>query len=491
MSSSTSTLIRPGHFEPGRHYYQRALNAQIHPMVAFFMRLSRDRLVSRYCHLNPQVDPQALLEMLTYQPRFFRWSGVDLFNVTTENGHREMVLIETNSSPSGQKSMPLLADDREEGGYQVMVEHVMDPLFRRIRKEKGKDSGALAVIYDKNLMEASGYASAMATHFNEEVYLSPFLASDPDPPTRFRDRVLEVRDADGTWQPIRAAFRYVTQKPWERLPLYPKTTIINPIQACLAGGRNKAVASMAYDLLNSELAGTGLQIRVPETIKDVTKGEVPLLVRKMGGHAVVKVPYSNAGQGVFTITSNKELEHFMEGEYSYNRFIVQSLIGNYLWSSHGARGRFYHVGMLPTKKNEIFVADARMMICAGADGFHPLAVYGRQAPKPLQAVLDGQTSSWEMLGTNLSVKKGTDAWDSDTDRLVLMDRRDFNNMGLSLDDLLKGYVQAVLATVAIDKMACNLTTSKGRFRFKLYQSVNDDPALLEEIRRGNPAEVKV
>ena len=67
-----------------------------------------------------------------------------------------------------------------------------------------------------------------------------------------------------------------------------------------------------------------------------------------------------------------------------------------------------------------------------------------------------------MLGTNLSVKKGDDSWDSDTSRLVLMDRRDFNTLGLSLDDLLKGFVQAVLATVAIDKMACNLTTQKGR-----------------------------
>ena len=147
--------------------------------------------------------------------------------------------------------------------------------------------------------------------------------------------------------------------------------------------------------------------------------------------------------------------------------------------------------MLPNKRNEIFVADARMMVCCGEDGFHPVAVYGRKAPKPLLSTLDGKTPSWDMLGTNLSVKKGDDSWDSDTSRLVLMDRRDFNTLGLSLDDLLKGYVQAVLATVAIDKMACNLTTQKGRFRLKLYQSLNDDPALIEEIKRGNPSEVKV
>lgn len=482
--------VKPGSFEAAKHYYPKALNATIHPMVAFFLRLGRERLVSRYTHLNPKVDPKALEELLSYKPRFFRWGGVDLFNVTTEEGHREMVLIETNSCPSGQKSMPWLTDDQEEGGYKTLVDRVMAPMFKRVRKEKGRDTGVLAVVYDKNDMENSGYAAALANNLSETVYLAPFKRSDPNPPVRVEQRTLEVRNPAGEWLPVRAAFRYVTQRPWERLPLHCKTAILNPIQACLAGGRNKAVAATAYELLNAELAGTGLQIRVPETLREVSKGEIPMLVRKMGGHAVVKIPYSNAGQGVFTITNQDELHNFMDQDYPYDKFIVQALIGNYLWSSHGARGRFYHVGMLPNKKNEIYVADARMMVAAAEDGFFPLAVYGRKAASPLAATLDGSVDSWSMLGTNLSVAKGTDDWGSETERLVLMDRRDFNTLGLSLDDLLKGYVQAVLAMIAIDKMACNLTTQKGRFRLKLYQSLNNDAALIEEIKRGTPPEVK-
>ena len=488
VGSSCVTIVKPGEFEPSRHFYPKALNATIHPMVSFFMRFSAERLVSRYCHLNPKVDPVILAELLAYQPRFFRWAGVDLFNVATAEGHREMVLIETNSCPSGQKSMPLVADEEEEGGYKALVSRVLDYYFRKIRKEKGREGGVLAVVYDKNEMENSGYAAAMANHFQEPVYLATYKGSDPDPPVRFKDRYMEVRTESGEWERVRAAFRYVTQKPWNRIPLHTKTLLINPIQACLAGGRNKAVASTAYDLLNSELAGTGLQIRVPETIREVSKGEIPILVRKMGGHAVVKIPYSNAGQGVFTITSEAELNEFMEGTYSYNKFIVQSLIGNYLWSSHGARGRFYHVGMLPNRKNEIYVADARMMVGADESGFFPMAVYGRKAPTPLQNKLDGSVDSWSMLGTNLSVAQGVDNWGSETSRLVLMDRRDFNTMGLSLDDLLKGYVQAVLATIAIDKMACNLTTSKGKFRLKVYANLNNDESLMEEIRAGNEVE---
>lgn len=57
------------------------------------------------------------------------------------------------------------------------------------------------------------------------------------------------------------------------------------------------MAARAYDFLNAELLteGAGLEIRVPETIRNVTKNEIPLWVETMGGHAVLKVPYSNAG----------------------------------------------------------------------------------------------------------------------------------------------------------------------------------------------------
>ena len=55
------------------------------------------------------------------------------------------------------------------------------------------------------------------------------------------------------WVPIRAAFRYVTQKPWTRIPLKTKTKILNPVISCLAGGRNKNLADKAYEVLNTGL----------------------------------------------------------------------------------------------------------------------------------------------------------------------------------------------------------------------------------------------
>ena len=105
------------------------------------------------------------------------------------------------------------------------------------------------------------------------------------------------------------------------------------------------VAAKAYDIYNTELEPFGLKINIPETIWDVSKEEIPLWVQKLGGQAVIKIPYSNAGQGVFTIINEQELEAFMAQEIEYKRFIVQSLIGNYNWSSTSSAGKFYHVGI--------------------------------------------------------------------------------------------------------------------------------------------------
>ncbi|MDX1409638.1 MAG: hypothetical protein R3330_15930, partial [Saprospiraceae bacterium] len=260
--------------------------------------------------------------------------------------------------------------------------------------------------------------------------------------------------------------------------------ILNPIVSCLAGGRNKMVASKAYDLFNSEIDRAGMKINTPETIWDVSKGSIPLWIRKMGGQGVIKVPYSNAGQGVFTIVNEQELSAFMQKDFDYDVFIIQSLIGNYQWSSTTTSGKFYHVGTIPSLKEQTYVFDLRMMIHATEEGLRPLSVYARRAELPLLDVLQPDTNSWDMLGTNLSYKTADGAWATDANRLMLTDRRDFNKLGLGLDDLIEAFIQSVLSTVAIDKMAQTLHNSKGRFRMKLFNSLNDDQSLIDEIMVG-------
>ena len=471
--------IQPGHFEPAQHYYPKALNATIHPLVSFFLNLGTERIITRYCHLHPRVRPEALREVLNHRCRHFLWGGADLLNVTSSAGKRQMVVVENNSCPSGQKSMPLLDDHQEMGSYRLLAERTFKPYLKGLRKAL---AGDLAVVYDKNPMEASGYAAVLAEVLDEPVHYLPWYDGEADSRVRFTEGVMEVLTEAGDWQPIRAAFRYLTQRPWNRLPVQTKTRMLNPVIACLAGGRNKMVAAKAYDFFNAELDGTGLHINTPETIRDVRKNEVPLWVARFGGHAVVKVPYSNAGQGVYTIVTPEELDAFMARDFPYDLFIVQSLIGNANWSSTTQKGRLYHVGTIPNTRNETYVADIRMMVSSTPDGIRPLCTYARRAEKPLADAVAGGADSWKMLGTNLSIKRPDGGWDSDTSRLVLMDRRDFNRLGIGLDDLIEAYIQTVLSTVAIDKMAGRLFTKQGKFRAKLFRSLNDDEALLSEIR---------
>lgn len=467
--------IQPGQFEPEKHWYEKALNATIHPMVNFFFNLSQQRIVNRYCHLHPIVQPDALTELLSYQPKFFRWAGCDLLNVTSAGAKRQMVVLETNSCPSGQKSMPLRDDNLEQGGYRQLVEHSIKPLDnRRLPK------GALAVIYDKNPMEASGYAAAMADGFKEPVYLIPYYLEHDRQHLENRNGLL-ILHRDGTEIPIRLAFRYLTQKPWNRLPVNSKTLIFNPIIACLAGGRNKLLAAKAYDYFNAKWEGSGLSINMPETFRDVSKEEIPFLVQQLGGQAVIKIPYSNAGQGVFTIVHPEELEAFMQMDFYYDQFIVQSLIGNYKWSSETKKGRLYHVGTVPDKRGHSFVSDIRMMICQGREGFMPLSIYARRAEKPLVDQLKQGAASWSILGTNLSYRNEQGAWASDTNRLMLMDRRDFNRLGVGVDDLIEAYIQTVLSVIAIDELGQQLINTKGALRKKLFNSLNSDKALMDEI----------
>ncbi len=472
-------VVKPGEFEAHKHWYPKALNATIHPMINFFLSLGQERIITRYCHMHPTVNSEKLREVLNHRAKHFLWGGADLLNVTSASGKRQMVIIENNSCPSGQKSMPLIDDNEEQGSYKLMIERTFKPFLKNLRN---KIKGGLAVIYDKNPMEASGYAEVIADVLNEKVYYVDFYADDPNPKVRFDDGVMHILDDDQNWIPIRAAFRYLTQKPWNRLPLHSKTKILNPILACLSGGRNKMVAAKAYDLFNAELQEHGLKINIPETIWDVSKNEVPLWVKKMGGHAVVKVPYSNAGQGVFTIVTEDELDAFMDLEFDYDLFIVQSLIGNSNWSSTTSSGKLYHVGTIPDQKNQTFVADIRMMVSSTEKGIRPLCTYARRAEKPLVDNIQDGADSWTMLGTNLSFKNDDGSWGSDTNRLVLMDRRDFNKLGVGLDDLIEAYIQTVLSMVAIDKMAATLVNKQGKFRMRLFKSLNNDKSLLDEIK---------
>lgn len=474
-------VFRPGEFDPDRHFYPRTLNAQVHPQVASFWRMSLGRLIRRYCHLHPRVNAELLHEVLTTAPRYLRWSGSDVLNVSTESGVRQKLVLETNSCPSGQKSFPLVDEHMEEGGYRALIEKTFLPLVRKRLKKDEDEGGVVAVIYDKNPMESSGYAQVLATATERPVYLVPSPRKDPTRFLEVDDRELYVKLPEGRRR-VLCAFRYVTQRPWTRLPMNLKTPLLNPIVACLAGGRNKTVAAKAYQAFNAAFRDSGLQILTPSSFTNVRKQAVPFLVEQLGGKAVVKVPYLNAGQGVYTIVDEEELARFMAADHPYDEFIVQQLVGNFRWSSRGPRGKVFNIGTIPDKKEQIYVFDVRMMVSWQGEQYSPVAMYARRAPLPMATDLEPGTDSWNVLGTNLSKLVAEDAFATEPSRLLMADRRDFARLGLGIDDLIDVFVQAVLANRAIDDMAQRLTKRTGGLRRDLFQSLNDDQKLLAEIQ---------
>ncbi|OMJ24130.1 hypothetical protein AYI70_g1792 [Smittium culicis] len=353
--------------------------------------------------------------------------------------------------------MPLLDENNSHGGYNTVLKTVFSHVFD---KKVPGDCGHLAVIYDKNVMEASGYATALADMAKETVYLVPYYKDEPNDHIKW---VMQEKDLNGEAGEVRHA-EAVEQ---------------DPDQVEDEGAEPDSVVPSRWAQQNDG------RDRFPETINNVAKSEIPLWLKSMGNVGVLKVPYSNAGQGVYTITSSKQLESFMNTRHHYDKFIVQSLVGNSNWSSRTKGESFYHVGTIPDKKDNTYVCDIRMMVAGSDNGFVPVCIYSRKARKPLVSVLDDHSSinSWEILGTNLSVKLADNSWTTEPARLALMDHKDFNKLGLGIDDLIDCYIQTVLSTIAIDKMCKKLINDDNSFNAKLFADLNPDDSLLDEIKK--------
>ena len=107
-------------------------------------------------------------------------------------------------------------------------------------------------------------------------------------------------------------------------------------------------------------------------------------------------------------------------------------MGNSTWSTAATTSEhrgctYFHAGTVPNCENEIFATDIRMMVTGSAEGYRPVALYARRAREPLEPYLSESTNSWSMFGTNLS-GKAEKSWTSDTNRLLLADHNDFDQL---------------------------------------------------------------
>lgn len=108
-------------------------------------------------------------------------------------------------------------------------------------------------------------------------------------------------------------------------------------------------------------------------------------------------------------------------------------------------------------------------------------MYARRAREPITKI--APQNSWSVLGTNLSGKLENGVWTTDSSRLLLMDERDFNRLGLSLDEIIEAFVQTVLSVLSINQLAGTLLNQKKELKRRIFSGLCNDAELLREIRK--------
>uniref|UniRef100_A0A915L7M7 Uncharacterized protein n=1 Tax=Romanomermis culicivorax TaxID=13658 RepID=A0A915L7M7_ROMCU len=275
--------------EPKNFFYPAVLDKTLHPTVLKVLNMTNAEFARRYCQIHKKANESTLLKLMNAKVSFYRWGGADLMRAKDSKGQEKMVIIEMNSCPSGNKSVPFKEWGFE--GFSRVMANAFVPLLAQKNLPVG---GSLAVFYDvaKQRKESLAYATMLAKMTGEIVYLAD-VGYGIELPTFLKwspEGVCSLEIEPGTWKEMRAVFRYVTRRPWVKLPLLTKTVVLNPVIACLAGGRNKLLAAKAYEIFNDKYdKSDGLCIHFPLSITDVTKQSIPKYAEKMNYQLVVKI----------------------------------------------------------------------------------------------------------------------------------------------------------------------------------------------------------
>jgi hypothetical protein len=435
-------------------------------LLTTFLNMSNKEIADNYSK-RKLIDKLNIMNLLDYKPKYFFNAGSDLMKVT-QNNETKMLVIEVNSVATGSMCFPTRDVDHY-NQYEYIIENSFIPLVKDIPTE----IGVLAMLNDATYLEAHTYSAVISRLMNESVYLIN-LADDRHYNNYFRfNDYLEV-NINSVWTKIRACYKYVQTKPWLKLPVQSKTFIYNSLLGCLAGGRNKAIASLAYNNLNDELSSQGLKINHPATFINLTKEGV-LKQYQERCFGVAKGLYGNGGHDIFFLTSEKDIDYFKEHSTDFTKYIFQDLVGLKSWFKTNCDGRYFHVGTIwPDRK----VFDLRMCVAYTKNGFRPSAMVARTTKEVLNDNYDEISSFKNVLLTNVGDELGH------TNQIVILDDFGFKRLGIGIDDLIDGFIQTVLASVAIDKMACKLM-EQGTFNFDLFFQLNNDCVLYDELKSFN------
>lgn len=442
-TSGASYIITPK-WDVNKYYYPKAVKFQRHPLVDKFFNMSVDEYITIYRQRYPQSNPIVLKKLLSLQTRYSLYAGGDLFPVYV-NKQKRMMLLETNSAPAGHKSVPIGADLY--GGYIKIIRDTFLPFIQHLDPKLGQ----IAVIYDTNEMECVAYAHIINKLTAERVYIYEYKSTDNA--LININNLLYLRDQETqTFVPLRAIFKFVTVDPWDAMPVKTKTLIFNPIEFCIAGGRNKKIALTAYQVLNDLLKPYHLEIFIPETKICSNYQTIIDLAKLYYYKLVIKIPYGNRGRGVYTISNQKEFDRFLSEtvDKDSSDYIVQTLVGPKHLST---KPNLYHRGTEIDQNGQSYIFDVRMICATTKQGIRPVTFYCRRAKYSyVDDDRKNQVQTWDLLGTNLSYQDSNGNWTTDHTRLLTFSVEEFDQLNLTLIDLVEAYVQTVLAMVAIDYM---------------------------------------
>lgn len=181
----------------------------------------------------------------------------------------------------------------------------------------------------------------------------------------------------------------------------------------------------------------------------------------------------------------------MKSSQEHEKYIAQiacriQYLAFFLFVFKGGK-KYFNVGTRPNQCNHRYVVDLRMGIYFSDNGFQPICLFVRRAAYPLSNHLDENFDTWSMLEINLNRNKSNGIRADDVDRVISMDSNGYAQMDYTLNDLIDGYVQAVMATYAFDCIAQQLIkVDNGNFDMELFRKLNNHQILLDEIHQRQP-----
>ena len=391
-----------------------ACGRTLSPEVAELLTMSPEEAARLYRQRDPDIQVEALSALLRAGSRHFKLSGVDFLRTDKSPG---FVALETNSAPGFAYCTP--GNDAWEWAYLRTASW-----FAQLATDRQRNH--LALLTESKLpCETVGFAAALSQTLGYQVPV--YGPRHLQAATRGERGELRIENRS-----VLGGLRYLHDAPWRWLPPDAPGCFVNGTAVDLAGGRDKVAAFQAYESFDRQRRSGIPALSIPRSW--VLRS--PQDLERLPADCVVKAPRLNSGEGIDFLAHG---ERPAVGDHDFPR-LGQALI----WPVGSAAA-----GEVRQRLIDGFVHDLRVVVGSGPAGFFPLMIYSRQARLPYQDGLQGPALK-AALTTNIAVPQAQGGHRFEYQRLVFPTRDGWDHLALDAEDFAVMFIQAALATLAID-----------------------------------------